>query len=146
MSIQVKAATAGARAVVKKAKPAIEFAPNADPPLNPNQPNHNKAAPKAVSITLIGFIATLLYPVRLPTRYARTKPAKPPFICTTVPPAKSRAPASNKRAPSPPHTICVIGAYTTTVQSATKTNHVENFILSMTEPEAIATVMAAKVP
>ena len=100
----------GANAVVKNAKPAIEFAPNADPPLNPNQPNHSKAAPNAVSIILIGFIAVLFNPTLRPTKIANTNPAKPPFICTTVPPAKSNAPASNNKAPSPPHTICVIGA------------------------------------
>ncbi len=57
MIIHVSPATAGAKAVVKKASPATLFAPKALPALKPNQPNHKRAAPRAVSITLIGFMA-----------------------------------------------------------------------------------------
>ena len=56
---QVTAATAVATVVVRAAKPAIVLAPNADPALNPYHPNHSNAAPSAVSITLIGFIAII---------------------------------------------------------------------------------------
>ena len=36
----------------------LHLAPNAEPALNPYQPNHNKPAPTAVKIILAGLIAT----------------------------------------------------------------------------------------
>ena len=78
--IQVNVATEAAIVVLKNATPAIAFAPNAEPALNPYQPNHNIPAPTAVNTTLIGFIAIFGYPARLPSNTANTRPAKPPFI------------------------------------------------------------------
>ena len=82
-------------------------------------------APIMVSGTLCGRIATLPKPRRLPTTRARTRPAIPALMWTTVPPAKSigatlAAPSvepkmSEDRPDSladsrpPPHTMCAMG-------------------------------------
>ena len=44
----VRVATEAATVVVRNATPAIAFAPNAEPALNPYQPNHKRPAPTAV--------------------------------------------------------------------------------------------------
>ena len=47
-------------------------------------------------------------------------PVRPEEMCTTSPPAKSKAPIMSPMSePSPPHTICASGAYTTTTHTAT---------------------------
>ena len=47
MIIQVTIASEAAMSVLTKAIAANPLAPSALPPLKPNQPNHNKAAPSA---------------------------------------------------------------------------------------------------
>ena len=44
--------------------------------------------------------------------------AAPALMCTTVPPAKSRAPIPFAPRKPPPHTQCAIGEYTRSDQSA----------------------------
>ena len=52
----VKAAVAAAVWVATKATTAVWFAPNALPPLKPNQPNHKSPVPKSVNGRLCGAI------------------------------------------------------------------------------------------
>src|SRR5882757_238034 len=75
-----------------KASAAEPLASNADPALKPNQPNHSIDAPIIVIVRLCGGIGSLPKPTRLPRITAPTRPATPALMCTTVPPAKSRAP------------------------------------------------------
>ncbi len=91
-NIHDRAAQAVARYVFMKARAAEPFASNADPALNPNQPNHSREAPIIVMVRLCGAIGSLPQPMRLPSTMAPTRPATPELICTTVPPAKSNAP------------------------------------------------------
>src|SRR4030095_16300220 len=103
------------------------FASSAEPALNPNQPIHSREAPIIVMGRLLGGIASLPYPTRLPIRYAPTSPATPALICTTVPPAKSTPPICQMKpalalvasttlaavyasGPAQNHTMCAIGA------------------------------------
>ena len=70
------------------------------PALNPNQPNHNSPAPSSTSGTLSGVNATVPNPTRRPIISAAASAAVPDAICTTVPPAKSRAPRLYSQPPS----------------------------------------------
>ena len=114
-----------------------------------------------VSGTLWGRMATLPKPTRWPTTSARTSPATPALMCTTVPPAKSigttlatpsvtpntaaaRPPSAPLSRP-PPHTMWAIGKYAKVTQRAEKTIQVENFTRSAMAPLMRATVMTAKV-
>src|SRR5258706_11918073 len=56
------AAAAAAKCVATKALVASEFAANALPALNPNQPTHNRQAPMKLRTTLCGGMATRGYP------------------------------------------------------------------------------------
>src|SRR5215471_21785975 len=85
-------AHAVARYVFMNASEAEPFASRADPALNPNQPNHSNDAPIIVIVRLCGAIGSLPRPMRLPSTNAPTRPATPALMCTTVPPAKSKAP------------------------------------------------------
>ena len=58
-----------------------------EPTLKPNQPNHSRPAPIMVSVRLCGRMGSLPKPLRTPMRSARTRPATPALMCTTVPPA-----------------------------------------------------------
>src|SRR5450759_1929529 len=71
---QVRAAMPAAVLVTTNALAARPFAARAEPPLNPNQPNHRSPAPRA---------------------------ATPELMCTTVPPAKSSAPSLLSQPPWP---------------------------------------------
>src|SRR5512147_2505973 len=74
------------------ASDAEPLASRAEPALNPNQPNHSIEAPIIVITRLCGGMLSLPRPTRFPRTNAPTKPATPALMCTTVPPAKSRAP------------------------------------------------------
>jgi tRNA pseudouridine(55) synthase len=136
--------SAAATLVIRNALPATPSAATSEPALNPNQPNHSRVAPSTERTGEKGFMAAVPYPFLLPRSIATTKPATPALICTTVPPAKSISPKFNVS--PPPHAQCVTGAYTAKIQSATKIVNVENFTLSIIEPDAIATAIAANVP
>src|SRR3989344_3992916 len=92
--IQVKAATAAAILVTTNALPAKAPADKALPPLNPNQPNQSNAAPKITKGTLFAEVAgcATLWSSLLPIIQAAAIAENPAEICTTVPPAKSKAP------------------------------------------------------
>src|SRR3954451_6785836 len=59
-------AAAVASWVATNADPARPFAASADPPLNPNHPNHRIAAPRITSGTLCGRNPSVPNPRRLP--------------------------------------------------------------------------------
>src|SRR6185295_8309703 len=54
--VHATSVAAGASIVVTKARPAIGLAASALPELNPNQPNHNRPAPRSTKGTLCGSI------------------------------------------------------------------------------------------
>src|SRR4051812_7569731 len=107
-SVQTQSVPAGARKVAVNANPAIPFAATALPALKPNHPNQRTPAPSSVNGTLCGSRGPDGKSRRLPTTMAATSAAIPAFTCTTVPPAKSRAPIFESQ--PPPHTQCAIGA------------------------------------
>ena len=107
MNIQASAAAAAEVLVDEKGAPASPSAASAVPALNPNHPNHSRAAPSAVSAMLEGNIAPCRSRCVCRAPSASTSAATPAFTCTTVPPAKSRAPIC---AIQPlPHTQWAIG-------------------------------------
>lgn len=72
-------------------------------------------------------------------------PVRPEEMCTTSPPAKSKAPIMSPMSePSPPHTICASGAYTTTTHTATNAHTAPNFMRPATAPVMMAQVIMAK--
>src|SRR5512147_2449745 len=85
-------AHAVAKYVFMNARDAEPLASSAEPALNPNQPNHSSEAPIMVITRLCGGMLSSPRPTRLPSTNAPTRPATPALMCTTVPPAKSRAP------------------------------------------------------
>jgi len=125
-SDQESTAQAVARKVFRNASAAELPASSADPALKPNQPTQRSDAPIIVSGRLWGDIASRPKPIRLPARYAPTRPATPALMCTTVPPAKSSAPHCQRKpafafspstsfgsvyasGPIQNHTMCAIG-------------------------------------
>src|SRR5271157_1102960 len=107
MIIQVIIASEAAISVLAKAIAANPLEPNALPPLNPNQPNHNKAAPSATYVTLCGKVLSPLLILRLPITRTDANAAKPALVCTTIPPAKSAKPICERK--PPPQAQCAIG-------------------------------------
>src|SRR5215467_9698159 len=99
--IQPNAANDAAVWVAMNALDARPFAPRADPALNPNQPTHNIAAPITANGKLCGAIGTLPKPPRFPITRTATSAETPALMCTTVPPAKSRAPIFLRNPPTP---------------------------------------------
>src|SRR3989344_8019465 len=68
ISIHDIAAAAAAKFVTTRALTASAFAANEEPALNPNNPNHSKAAPTITNGTLFGlnslpFFASFLLPI-----------------------------------------------------------------------------------
>ena len=86
---QLSMAAAGVTRVLIQIRPACS-ALLAAPPLNPNQPNHSRAAPSMMKGRLCGrWLGSLAKPWRWPTMTASTSAAVPELISTTAPPAKS---------------------------------------------------------
>ena len=98
---QVRAAMPAAVLVTTKALAARPLAARAEPPLNPNQPNHSNPAPITVRRTSCGSKRSDSRLTRGPRTRAATSAATPELIWTTVPPAKSRAPRLRSQPPSP---------------------------------------------
>ena len=86
------AAAAAEVLVVTKALAAIPFAARAEPALKPNHPNHSSAAPMTVVGMLCGSMGSVPNPRRAPMTRATARAETPAVMCTTIPPAKSRAP------------------------------------------------------
>ena len=78
------------------ASPAEPFASSADPALKPNQPTQSSPVPMPVITSECGAIGSFGYPMRLPRISAATSAETPALMWTTVPPAKSSAPALKK--------------------------------------------------
>src|SRR5438876_9693284 len=92
MNIHVHIAIEPAMSVFTKAWAAIPFAASADPALKPNQPNHSRPVPRATKATLWGSVCSPGRYLRAPTTHTEARAANPALVCTTIPPAKSRAP------------------------------------------------------
>ena len=90
--IQTRHAVDAEMWVTAIAMPAPPLAPNALPPLKPNQPTHSIAAPIITIPGLCGGLRSFGNPLRLPNIAAITSAATPAFACTTNPPAKSIVP------------------------------------------------------
>ena len=95
---------------------ASEFAPRADPALNPNHPNHSSPVPRITYGTFAGLSITSFL---LPKNIAPARAANPADICTTVPPAKSKIPQFLKR-PSGCQVMCASGLYISRLKSTIK--------------------------
>ena len=135
--------------VVTKALPASPLAARALPALKPNQPNQSRPAPSTANGRLCGGEER---PTRLPSSRAETSAAMPALMCTTVPPAKSSAPAVGlpaaslrDRNPPRPHTQCATGSYTNVAQSTMKRQKAENFMRSANAPRINAGVITANI-
>src|SRR5881397_461388 len=140
----VTSAAAAAVLVLVNASAAKPFAARADPALNPNQPNHNRPAPRSTSGTLCGTIAVRLKSLRAPSMAAATSAETPELMCTTVPPAKSSAPSFCSQPPAP-QTQCARGSYTNVDQRTRNTTYARNRIRSAMAPEISAGVMIANI-
>src|ERR1700737_2753725 len=91
---QVSAAIAAAVLVLTNALTAKPLAASALPALKPNQPNHSSAQPSTTMGVSCGSPSSpVLCVMRLPSTQAATSAETPEEMCTTVPPAKSRAPS-----------------------------------------------------
>mmetsp|Transcript_51378 Transcript_51378/g.155627 ORF Transcript_51378/g.155627 Transcript_51378/m.155627 type:complete len:219 (+) Transcript_51378:355-1011(+) len=93
MKIMESMAAAAARHVVAMARAATASAARAEPALKPIQPNQSSPPPRRTNGTLKG-LASLSRCWRGPSNADATRPDTPELMCTTVPPAKSRAPIS----------------------------------------------------
>ena len=96
---QVSMATEPAMSVLTKAVAARLFAPSAEPPLKPNQPNHNSPVPRATKAMLCGTTTSPGLSLRLPTKITEASAATPADRCTTMPPAKSTRPHLARKPP-----------------------------------------------
>src|SRR6185503_9992318 len=143
-NIQTTAAAAAAVLVVTTALTASPFAASALPPLKPNQPIHNKPAPRTVNGILLGSIVACPNHLRLPSTIAKAKAENPAVICTTVPPAKSSAPMLRKMPPTP-HTQCATGSYTNVAHNSVKIRNDLKRIRSTNAPVMSAGVMMANI-
>ena len=81
-----------ARKVFMRAWAATPLAASAEPALKPNQPNHRMPVPSMVSGRECGGMPSRGQPRRLPSTSTMARAAAPALMCTTAPPAKSRAP------------------------------------------------------
>src|SRR5262245_16732800 len=88
-----KSPAAAATWVFVTATAATLLAVKAEPPLNPNQPNHSSVAPIRTSGRLCGRSCGSGQPRRRPRHAATTNAAAPALAWTTAPPAKSNAPS-----------------------------------------------------
>src|SRR3989344_1869478 len=140
----VSAEAAAAIFVTTNALAARAPAVRAEPALKPNHPNHNSTAPRITKGMLLAFSPRLDCFNLLPTKSAAASAEKPALMCTTVPPAKSKAPSVWSH-PFGDHTQCAMGSYTSVAHSNVNTTNVLNLILSTNAPMMSAGVMAANI-
>jgi hypothetical protein len=110
MNSHVHIAIDPAMSVLTKACAATPLAASAEPPLNPNQPNHSSPVPRATNATLCGSVCSSGPNFRAPTTHTDARAAKPALAWTTMPPAKSSAPHCARN--PPPQIQCANGTYT----------------------------------
>jgi hypothetical protein len=101
-------------------------------------------APKTVSGSECGSIASRGQPRRLPTTRMKASAATPALMCTTVPPAKSRAPRLNSQ-PVGLNTQWATGEYTRMSHTLRNTIQAENLTRSAMAPVISAGVMTANI-
>src|SRR3989338_11059221 len=140
----VSTAAAAAILVATNALAARAPAVSAEPALKPNHPNHNSTAPKITKGMLLAFSPRLDCFNLLPTKSAAASAEKLALMCTTVPPAKSKAPSVWSH-PFGDHTQCAMGSYTSVAHSNVNTTNFLNLILSTNAPMMSAGVMAANI-
>src|SRR5450759_650099 len=135
---------AAANWVFTNALTATLLAPNADPALNPNQPNQRMPAPNRVRGTEGGCIDALGHPRRRPSTNTTARVENPELISTTVPPAKSSTP---RWASHPPGLKAqwARGTYTSVNHSAMKTTKPTNRTRSTVPPLMRAAVTTANI-
>ena len=112
----VAMAVAAAVLVLRNAEIATPSAASDDPPLKPNQPSHNNAAPSSTNGIFAALPSSLL---RFPRKMAPARAATPDAACTTIPPAKSCTCICAK-IPSGCHVQCASGQYTNITHSIIK--------------------------
>ena len=139
-SIHVRAALAALVFVATNADEASPPEVRALPALKSNQPNQRSPARRTTMGTLCGSMA----PPRT-EYYATGKSERPAQMCTTVSPAKSRAPSVNNQS-TEPHTQCATGQYTDVVQSAANSSYAPKPTRSATAPPVSATAVMANMP
>ncbi len=104
---QVHIAIEPAMSVFTNACAATPLAASAEPPLKPNQPNHRRPVPRATKAMLCAMLRSPGPNLRAPTTHTEARAAIPALTCTTMPPAKSRAPQAARK--PPPQSQCVNG-------------------------------------
>src|SRR5581483_2044012 len=117
--IHVMAAIAVATCVTTNALVARAPEASALPALNPNQPNQRSDAPSTTMVPSCGSSGSSPNPSRLPSTIAATRAEIPELMCTTVPPAKSRAPIARSM-PGWPAQPLMLGAPAMPVQLQTQ--------------------------
>ena len=93
--------------VLTNACAAMPLAASAEPPLKPNQPNHNNPVPRPTKATLCGSVFSPGANFLDPTTHTDARAANPALVCTTIPPAKSSTPHFMRN--PPPQIQCTIG-------------------------------------
>ena len=119
-----------------------------EPPLKPNQPNHNTNTPSVTSGIdeaangLIGVASPdfVNLPSLGPIMIAPAKAAAPPVECTSVDPAKSEKPSVANQ--PPPHCQPITIGYKIPDKIAANKKNGHNLILSAIAPDTIETVVA----
>ena len=84
---QVAAPNVAVRFEFQHAMTARKLAPNDDPPLKPNQPNHRKTVPSKMNETLCGRKFNIIFSCRLPSTIEYARADMPEPISTGPPPA-----------------------------------------------------------
>ncbi len=107
MASHVHIATDAAMSVLTKACAATALAASAEPPLKPNQPNHNNPVPRPTKATLCGTVFSPGANFLDPTTNTDASAANPALVWTTIPPAKSSTPHFMRK--PPPQIQCTIG-------------------------------------
>src|SRR5512140_1575956 len=138
-------AAPAAMLVVTNATVATVPDASALPALKPNQPNQSIPAPSMTRVTLWGGVTRCGKFRRGPSIRVATSAATPALTCTTVPPAKSRAPRACSQ-PLAPQTQWAIRSYEMVDQSATNSANERNRNRSTTAPEMSAGVIIANIP
>ncbi|KAI7288143.1 ammonium transporter [Hortaea werneckii] len=82
--VQVMAANMAVKFEFQQAMTARRLAPNEEPPLNPNHPNHSKMVPRVMRETLCGRKFNIIFSCLLPSTHEYASAVKPEPISTAV--------------------------------------------------------------
>merc|ERR1719230_693461 len=75
--VQVMAANMAVKFEFQQAITARRLAPNEEPPLNPNHPNHSKIVPRVIRETLCGRKFNIIFSCLLPSTHEYASAVKP---------------------------------------------------------------------